>query len=66
MIIFDVESNGLLDDATKIHCLSFVDTKADIPYSDSIVTLYDSDEMRELLNRETHILGHNIILSDRP
>ena len=39
MIIFDVESNGLLDDATKIHCLSFVDTQADIPYSDSIVTL---------------------------
>ncbi len=26
MIVFDVESNGLLDDATKIHCLSYIDT----------------------------------------
>ena len=66
MIIFDVESNGLLDDATKIHCLSFVDTKADIPYCDSVVTLYDYDDMRELLNRETHLLGHNIIRYDIP
>ena len=66
MIIFDVESNGLLDDATKIHCLSFVDTKADIPYCDSVVTLYDYDDMRDLLGRETHLLGHNIIRYDIP
>ena len=23
MIVFDVEADGLLDDATKIHCLSY-------------------------------------------
>jgi DNA polymerase I-like protein with 3'-5' exonuclease and polymerase domains len=66
MIIFDVESNGLLEEATKIHCLSFVDTKADAPYDNTVITYHDYDDMRELLRREKHLLGHNIIRYDIP
>ncbi len=46
MIIFDVESNGLLDDATKIHCLSYIDTDRE----KDIITLYDYDDMRLLFS----------------
>jgi DNA polymerase I-like protein with 3'-5' exonuclease and polymerase domains len=66
MIIFDVESNGLLEEATKIHCLSFVDTKADAPYDNTVITYHDYDDMRDLLRREKHLLGHNIIRYDIP
>ena len=66
MIIFDVESNGLLEEATKIHCLSFVDTKADAPYDNTVITYHDYDDMRDLLKREKHLLGHNIIRYDIP
>ena len=66
MIIFDVESNGLLDDATKIHCLSFLDTKAEAPYDDTVITYHDYDDMRTLLKSATHLAGHNIIRYDIP
>ena len=62
MIIFDVESNGLLDDATKIHCLSYIDTDRD----KDIITLYDYDDMRLLFSVKKHFAGHNIIRYDIP
>ena len=62
MIIFDVESNGLLDDATRIHCLSYLDTR--IP--ESYITLHDYDDMKHLLLTERHLIGHNIIRYDIP
>ena len=55
MIIFDVESNGLLDDATKIHCLSYIDTDRE----KDIITLYDYDDMRLLFSVKKHFVGHN-------
>ena len=62
MIIFDVESNGLLDDATKIHCLSYIDTDRD----KDIITLYDYDDMRLLFSVKKHFACHNIIRYDIP
>ena len=62
MIIFDVESNGLLDDATKIHCLSYIDTDRE----KDIITLYDYDDMRLLFSIKKHFVGHNIIRYDIP
>ena len=62
MIIFDVESNGLLDDATKIHCLSYIDTDRE----KDIITLYDYDDMRLLFSVKKHFVGHNIIRYDIP
>ena len=62
MIIFDVESNGLLDDATKIHCLSYLDTRKPEAY----ITLHEYDDMKHLLLTEKHLIGHNIIRYDIP
>jgi len=29
MLVFDLETNGLLNDATQIHCIAIYDTKTD-------------------------------------
>ena len=59
MIIFDVEADNLLEDATKIHCLSYIST-------DKVKTLYNYDDMRQLLLTEKGLIGHNIIRYDVP
>ena len=60
MIVFDVEADGLLDDATKIHCLSY--TTDGVTYN----TLFDYDGMRNLLLSQQGLIGHNIIRYDVP
>ena len=60
MIVFDVEANGLLDDATKIHCLSY--TTDGVTYD----TLFDYDSMKDLLLNQQGLIGHNIIRYDIP
>ena len=60
MIVFDVEANGLLDDATKIHCLSY--TTDGVTYD----TLFDYDGMKDLLLNQRGLIGHNIIRYDIP
>ena len=60
MIVFDVEADNLLDDATKIHCLSY--TLDGSTYE----TLYDYNEMRELVLSQRGLIGHNIIRYDVP
>jgi len=59
MIIFDVEADGLLDSASKIHCLSYLD-------GTEVKTLHHYDDMRHLLLTEKGLLGHNIIRYDIP
>ena len=61
MIVFDVEADGLLDEATKIHCLSY--TKAD---ERTITTLFNYDAMRELVLSQRGLIGHNIVRYDIP
>jgi DNA polymerase I len=66
-LIFDLETNGLLDDVTNIHCLVIKDTENDnvSTYSgptvrDGIVRLCDATL------QGTTIVGHNIIKYDLP
>ena len=61
MVVFDIEANGLLDNATKIHCLSYCEFD-----DDKIHTLYDYDKMREFLLGAKGLIGHNIIRYDVP
>ena len=67
MLVFDLETNGLLDDVTKIHCLVIYDSETDqtIAYNDEgkeepivrgIQRLEDADI----------ITGHNVINYDIP
>ena len=60
MIVFDVEADNLLEDATKIHCLSYT---AD---GSSPTTLFKYDDMRKLLLSQQGLIGHNIIGYDIP
>jgi DNA polymerase I-like protein with 3'-5' exonuclease and polymerase domains len=60
MIVFDVEADNLLDDATKIHCLSYTSD------GENYKTLFDYYEMRELVLSQRGLIGHNIIRYDIP
>ncbi len=61
--IYDIETNGLLDDATKIHCLSICwrDSNGNIKTKSTT----DYGEMRKFfLNKNITRVGHNITLYD--
>ena len=61
-IIFDIETDGLLSEVSKIHCLSYKDLK-----SKEVRTLYNKAEISNLLNdNNLHLIGHNIICYDIP
>ena len=60
MIVFDVEANGLLDKATKIHCLSYTSDGKDYK------TVFDYSDMRDLILSQHGLVGHNIIRYDVP
>lgn len=58
MIVFDCETDGLLDKATKIHVLSWTDNGEDFH------SIYDYDEMRSFLNNNNWFMCHNGIRFD--
>lgn len=62
MIIFDIETNGLLDDLNKVHCLVLKDTSTDKveTYTNNI-----QDGLKRLEQADC-IIGHNIIKFDLP
>jgi len=60
MTVFDIETDGLLDDLTKIHVLSYSRDGKDI------VSTGDYDAMRQFFTDEQALIGHNIIRFDIP
>tara|TARA_B100000073_G_scaffold294119_1_gene258009 strand:- start:519 stop:1025 length:507 start_codon:yes stop_codon:yes gene_type:complete len=67
MIVFDLETDGLLDTVSKIHCLCLYDSEADKTY------VYNDAGSAEpivrgvqILNDADCIVGHNIIGYDCP
>jgi DNA polymerase-1 len=63
MLIFDCETNGLLEDVSKVHCLVIRDTLNDkvFTYKDNIQEGCDL-----LMNTDQEIGGHNVIKYDVP
>lgn len=59
-MIFDVEADGLLDEATKLHVLAYKDKCGVVRHTHSY------EEMRELLSNAKVLIGHNIICYDIP
>ena len=66
-LIFDLETNGLLYDVTRIHCLAIYDTEA------KQMLVYNDEGDTEPLSRgiqrledASEIVGHNIINYDIP
>jgi len=60
MIIFDIETDGLLEEATKIHVLSWMDKNGEVQYT------HDQFMMALLLTEADTLVGHNIIRFDIP
>ena len=67
MLVFDLESDGLLDDVTCIHCLVIYDSEADKTY------IYNDQGDQEPITRGVQLLedaeiicGHNVIGYDIP
>ena len=56
--VFDIESDGLLNSATKIHCLSY--KIGDNP----ILTTNDPKKIKDIFSRNYTFIGHNIVLYD--
>lgn len=62
--VFDIETDGLLDDVTKIHCISF--QRVINNELQPIITLTDINSMLDFILNETTLVGHNIIRYDIP
>jgi len=67
-LVFDLETNGLLHDLTRIHCLAIYDSTTDEieTYNDEKNNRYSiSEGLGKLLVADT-LVGHNIIGFDIP
>ena len=58
--VFDIETDGLLDQMTKIHVLSYSEDNKTVIYT------HDYDEMREFFLTRKTLVGHNIVRFDIP
>ena len=63
MIIFDIETDNLLDDVTKVHCIVTQDTET------GVVRKYDPTQLDvalEVLQEAESLGGHNVMAYDLP
>ena len=58
-MIFDCETDGLLDEATKVHVLAYQS-------GDTVRYTHDYNEMRNILTQATVLIGHDICRFDVP
>jgi len=70
-LVYDLETNGLLLDTTKIHCGTIydLDTNTSYMYSDDETMKVNSGRIRdmvEILLKADVVIGHNIIKFDNP
>ncbi len=68
MLVFDLETNGLLHDLTRIHCLSIYDSETDKieSFNDERNNQYPIHEGLSRLAVADWIIGHNICGFDLP
>ena len=59
--VFDIEADGLLGDATKIHCLSYRNLN-----TGDRSTLTDYPSMLDFVRKADVLIGHNIVRYDLP
>jgi hypothetical protein len=58
--VFDIETDGLLDEMTKIHVMSWSNDMGEVKHT------HDYEEMRYVLLNTGTLVGHNIIRFDIP
>lgn len=59
MAIFDLESDGLLDEITKIHVITWTN-----PNTSDLHSLTHYDDMREFVTTAPNLIGHDIVRYD--
>ena len=62
--IFDIETNGLYDNATKIHCLSYQKFNNGVLTEKNSITNYET--IKNFIQTQSILVGHNIIRYDLP
>lgn len=62
-IIFDIETDGLLDDVSKIHCMSWYDIDNHLGMIETTTSL---QVMQDVMDRASTLIGHNIVCYDIP
>jgi hypothetical protein len=62
--VFDLESDGLLDTITKLHCLSYKIYDDKTLVSSDTITKYE--DMASFIENQAMLVGHNIIRYDIP
>jgi DNA polymerase I-like protein with 3'-5' exonuclease and polymerase domains len=68
-LIFDLETDGLLNQLTRIHCIAILDTDQDNRGVDANRIYHGDEGIREallLLENADEIIGHNVINFDVP
>lgn len=60
MTVFDIETDGLLDEMTKIHVVSWMDSQGNVQHT------HDYEAMRIFFENAPVLIGHNIIRFDIP
>ena len=67
-LVFDVESNGFVNDATNVWCISTYDIikKTSITFSDNDDDSPSLAEGLKYLSDADELIGHNIIMYDMP
>lgn len=68
-VIFDIETNGLYNETTEIHCISVkVDDKPTLVYTSKPIKGSSGtiDDALDILSRADVLIGHNIIKFDLP
>lgn len=65
-LLFDIETDGFLENVTKIHCLVIKDTKDNKVYTYRGSAPYEMEEGLDHLTCGDVVVGHNIIKYDLP
>lgn len=63
-VVFDIETDGLIEDVTRIHCLSYQKIKNEEVIDKGTITSYGY--MKDFLDENLLLVGHNIVRYDVP
>ena len=68
MLVFDCETNGLLNDVSEIHCIAIYDSTKEVTFvfNNQGGDCYPITEALHWLSSADVIVGHNIIPFDIP
>lgn len=66
MLFFDIETDGLLDSLTKMHCMVIIDDNDNVFRYDPLNCADGVRKLQDALNAGDYIVGHNIINFDVP